>query len=103
VELAPKRLPRYVQIFRTFERRFDVGDMTAVTYLCNTESGRAVRAALGDLPIGRAIAPQVEVRDVYDRAGLWLDDALPSWMLTAHERVSRGRRADERVPSVNDD
>lgn len=103
VELTPKRLPRYIQIFRTFERRFDVGDMTAVTYLCNEESGRAVRNALTALPIGRAIAPQVEVRDAYDRAGLWIDDLLPSWMLTAHERVSRGRRIDDPAQSTSVD
>lgn len=87
VELTPKRLPRYAQIFRTFEHRFDVGDMTAITYLCNEESGRAVRAALTDLPTGRAIAPQVDVHDVYDRAGVWTDDSLPGWMLTAKARM----------------
>ncbi len=87
VELTPKRLPRYAQIFRTFERRFDVGDMTAITYLCNKEGARAVRAALDSLPPGRAIAAQVEVHEVYDRAGLWLDDALPGWLPHAGVRA----------------
>lgn len=86
VELTPKRLPRYVSIFQAFSRRFALGEMAAVTYLCNTESNRAVREALTSLPIGRAISDRVTVRDVYDRAGQWIDDQLPAWLESAASR-----------------
>jgi hypothetical protein len=87
VELTPKRMPRYVSIFKAFRRRFDYGDMTAVTYLCNEDSARMVRSALESIADGRAISDRVAVREVYDRAGLWTGDALPEWLPTAIERL----------------
>lgn len=80
VELTPKRLPRYVSIFQAFSRRFAAGEMSAVTYLCDQDSARAVRDALASLPIGRAISDRVAVREVYDQAGQWIDDELPGWL-----------------------
>lgn len=78
VELTGKRMPRYVQIFQAFRNRFDHREMSQVTYLCNTESARAVREALRSLPAGRAIAPQVQIHEVYDQRGLWQGDELPA-------------------------
>ena len=89
VELTGKRMPRYVSIFQAFQRRFDFGEMSAVTYLCNAESARAVRDALKTIPAGRAISPQVEVREVYDESGLWAGDFLPSWSPSAGQRSRR--------------
>lgn len=87
VELTAKRMPRYVSIFQAFRRRFDIGEMSQVTYLCNAESARAVRDALESLPVGRAIAAQIEVREVYDERGLWVGDALPTWLISARRRA----------------
>lgn len=89
VELTPKRLPRYVSIFTAFRHRFRDGDMTAITYLCNAESTRAVRDALHTLPVGLDIADRVIVHEVYDRAGLWTGDALPSWLRLARQVVDQ--------------
>lgn len=89
VELTGKRMSRYALIFRAYERRLDIGDGTQITYLCNGEGARAVRAALSELPAGRAIAPQIEVHEVYDPAGHWDGDALPAWLLTARARAER--------------
>jgi hypothetical protein len=90
VELTAKRMPRYVSIFQAFHRRFDLGEMGAVTYLCNGESARAVREALATIPAARSIADRVRVHEVYDRAGLWPDDALPDWLPTARSIALRG-------------
>jgi hypothetical protein len=86
VELTPKRLPRYVQIFTAFRRRFDYGDMTTVTYLCNHDSARAVQNALRTIPAGRDIADRVTVHEVYDAAGLWPGETPPRWMPSAASR-----------------
>jgi hypothetical protein len=88
VELTGKRMPRYVQIFQAFRTRFDLREMSQVTYLCNAESARAVREALRSLPNGRAIAPQVQILEVYDQRGLWEGDELPAWMLSAEVRAT---------------
>ena len=93
LQLTGKRIPRYVSIFNAYRRRLDIGDMSAITYLCNRDSARAVRDALGSIPAGRAIAPQVVVREVYDERGLWDGDDLPTWMLTARARVDHQRRS----------
>ena len=87
VELTGKRMPRYVSIFHAFKRRFEYGNMSAVTYLCNAESARAVREALETIPVGRAITNRVRVHEVYDRAGLWLEETLPGWLPTAALRT----------------
>ncbi|TDS80327.1 hypothetical protein [Amnibacterium kyonggiense] len=88
VELTPKRLPRYVSIFRAFRRRLDLGEANSITYLCNTESARAVREALTSIPIGRTLVDRVSVHEVYDLAGQWISDALPDWLKST---ASRGR------------
>lgn len=93
VELAGKRTPGYMSIFKAFQRRFDLREMSAVTYLCNAEGARAVRLALESLPMGRAIAPQVQIREVYDQRGLWEGDALPTWMLPARVRAMHAASA----------
>lgn len=90
VELTGKRMPRYVSIFQAFQRRFNNGEMSAVTYLCNAESARAVHEALETLPVGRAIAPHVEVRGVYDERGIWKGESLPAWMPSAGARAPLG-------------
>ncbi|MGN6446106.1 hypothetical protein [Amnibacterium sp.] len=87
VELTGKRMPRYAQIFNSFRHRLDMGDVSMVTYLCNAESARAVRDALRSSPTGRSIADRVAVREVYDRSGLWPEDELPVWLVTAESRV----------------
>jgi hypothetical protein len=69
VELTPKRTPRYASIFSAYRRRLEVDDALSVTYLCNDASGRAVRTALRTLPVGRALAPRVTVRDVFTERG----------------------------------
>lgn len=69
VELTPKRAPRYASIFSAYRQRLEVDDALGVTYLCNEASGRAVRAALKTLPVGRALAPRVDVRDVFTDYG----------------------------------
>lgn len=97
VELTGKRMPRYVSIFRAFQRRFHLGEMSVVTYLCNSESAPAVRGALTSLPVGCAIAPQVQVREVYDQRGLWGGDVLPAWMLTARDRAMRAASRSDRA------
>jgi hypothetical protein len=91
VELTAKRMPRYVQIFQAFRRRFELAEMSQITYLCNEESARAVREALESIPAGRSIADRVAVHEVYDRAGLWGDDSLPAWLPRA-ETVGNGAR-----------
>jgi len=91
VELTAKRMPRYVQIFQAFQRRFDLSQMSRVTYLCNPSSARAIRAALEELPMGRAIAPQVEIREVFDDRGTWPEDDPPPWLPSAAERVRSER------------
>jgi hypothetical protein len=48
---------------------------------------RTVRGALRSSTDGRAIADRVAVHEVYDRAGLWTDDALPDWLPTAAQRM----------------
>lgn len=83
VELTAKRMPRYVSILQAFRHRFDLAEMSAVTYLCNAESARAVREALESIPAGRAIAERVTVHEVFDRAGLWHDDEAPDWLPSA--------------------
>ncbi|GAA2750625.1 hypothetical protein [Amnibacterium kyonggiense] len=88
VELTGKRLPRYAQIFTAFRRRFDAGEMDQVTYICSDEAAQTVRAATNELPVGRTIAPQVQIQPVFDPLGHWADDALPSWMLTARNRAA---------------
>lgn len=92
VELTAKRTPGSVSIFSAYRRRFDLGDMSATTYLSNPGSARAVEAALASLPAGRAIAPQVEIHEVFDERGHWADDVLPTWLTSAAER-SRPRRS----------
>lgn len=92
-ELTGKRMPRYASIFRAFQRRFDLGEMSVVTYLCNSESVPAVRGALTSLRVGRAIAPQVQVREVYNLRGLWDGDVLPAWMLSARGRAIQAASA----------
>ncbi len=89
VELTGKRMPRYVAIFQAFRRRFDLGEMNGVTYLCNAESARAVREALMTVPAGRTIAARVAVQEVYDPAGQWIDDELPVWLEPAGSRGAR--------------
>ncbi|GAA2751917.1 hypothetical protein [Amnibacterium kyonggiense] len=89
VELTGKRMPRYVQIFTSFRRRFDIGDISTVTYLCNADGARAVREALRSLPAGCVIADRINVHEVYDSAGLWAEDELPNWLLTAHAVAAR--------------
>ena len=91
VELTAKRMPRYVQVFQAFRRRFELAEIGQVSYLCNAESARAVRAALDSIPAGRFVANQVAVHEVYDRAGLWGDDSLPAWLPRA-ETVGNGVR-----------
>jgi hypothetical protein len=86
VELTAKRMPRYVSIFQAFRNRFDRGDLSQATYLCNAESARAVLDALESVPAGRAIAGRLQVHEVYDR-GLWFDEALPNWLQQSAERV----------------
>jgi hypothetical protein len=66
VELTPKRAPRYASIFAAYRNRLDKGDASRIAYLCNDDSGRAVRAALEATPQGRGIAGRVAVRDVFD-------------------------------------
>ncbi len=94
VELTGKRMPRYVSIFQAFRRRFDRGDMDAVTYLCNPESARAVREALMSVPVGRTIADRVVVQQVYDERGLWNDEKPPEWLPTAQARGQLERQTD---------
>lgn len=96
VELTPKRLPRYAAIFAAYRRRFDRGEADSITYLCNDESARAVRTALSELPTGRSIAPQVEVHSVYHPGGIWVDETMPSWMMTAQDRARRSPRRTRR-------
>ncbi|WP_133765088.1 hypothetical protein [Amnibacterium kyonggiense] len=100
VELTPKRLPRYAAIFAAYRRRLDLGEADSISYLCNKESERAVRAALGELPAGRSIAPQVGVRSMYDRTGIWVDETLPTWMMTARDRAQRSTRRPRRSSSA---
>ena len=87
VELTPKRLPRYVSIFQAFRRRLDTGDVSSVTYLCNTESARAVRGALTSIPVGRTLIDRIDVHVVFDEAGLWSDDTLPAWLTSVVARA----------------
>ena len=100
VELTGKRMPRYASIFAAFERRLADREMDAITYLCNPSAARTVRAALMDLPAGRAIAPQVQVQEVFDDAGHWAGTVLPEWMMTASTRAAQPRasRAARIVP-----
>ncbi len=71
VELTPKRAPRYASIFTAFRDRLDRGEASRIAYLCNADSARALRLALTASAAGRAIAPRVAVRDVFDeRAAL---------------------------------
>ena len=81
VELTPKRAPRYASIFSAYRRRLEFGDATRVAYLCTDAAARAVRGALIASPAGRAVAPRVSVRTVFDHRG-WIepsnDDALVS-------------------------
>lgn len=88
VELTAKRLPRYASIFAAYQRRLDRGEGTQVTYLCTADAARAVRSALEELPIGRVIAPQIEVREVFDQAGLWAGEELPDWLPSAEVRAT---------------
>jgi hypothetical protein len=92
VELTAKRMLRYVQIFQAFRRRFDLNEMSRVTYLCNAESARAVRDALQSIPAGRAIAGRVQVHEVFDPAGLWRGDELPQWLPSAEALPHREAR-----------
>ena len=92
VELTGKRMPRYVQIFQAFRNRFDLGQMSQVTYLCNAESARAVRGAQGNTRRPRDRRPG-SCHEVYDRAGLWPDASLPAWLPNA-ERAGRVRASD---------
>jgi hypothetical protein len=88
VELTGKRMPRYVQIFQAFRNRLDLREMNQITYLCNAESARTVRGALHSTPAGRAISPQVQIREVYDQRGIWQGDELPAWLPSAEARPS---------------
>lgn len=87
VELTAKRLPRYEVIFDAYRRRLEFGDGNQVTYLCNADAARGVRAALRALPAGRSIAPRVVVHEVFDRSGLWAGEELPDWLPTARDRA----------------
>jgi hypothetical protein len=69
VELTPKRAPRYASIFSAYGSRLQFGEAGRITYLCNDESGRAVRAALDASPAGRRVAARVTVREVFDQRG----------------------------------
>jgi hypothetical protein len=88
VELTAKRLPRYASIFEVYRGRLDFGDGNQITYLCNADGARGVRAALSALPVGRSIGPRVVVQEVFDPAGLWLDEQLPEWIPTARTRAA---------------
>jgi hypothetical protein len=69
VELTAKRAPRYASIFSAYRRRLEVGDADRVAYLCTDGAARAVRTALSTSPAGRAVAPRISVRVVFDERG----------------------------------
>jgi hypothetical protein len=69
VELTPKRAPRYASIFSAYRRRLELGEANTVAYLCTDDAARAVRMALTASPAGRAVAPRVRVRAVFDQRG----------------------------------
>ena len=66
VELTLKRARRYASIFTSYRRRLDYGGASRISYLCDAAAVRAVLIALNASPDGRAIAPQVAVREVFD-------------------------------------
>lgn len=88
VELTAKRLPRYASILAAYRNRLEAGEGAQVTYLCTPDAARGVRAALNQLAAGQAIAPQVAVHEVFDQAGLWLEEQLPDWLLSAEQRAA---------------
>ena len=69
VELTAKRAPRYASIFSAYRRRLELGDCDRVAYLCTDGAARAVRTALKASPAGRAVAPRIGVRAVFDERG----------------------------------
>jgi hypothetical protein len=69
VELTPKRAPRYASIFNAYRRRLEFGEADRVAYLCTDSGARAVRTALSATTGGRAIAPRITVREVFDQRG----------------------------------
>lgn len=87
VELTAKRLPRYAEIFRAYRRRLE-REGSQVTYLCTADAARAVRGALEGLRDGRAIAPMVQVHEVFDRAAFWGGEELPGWLLPVEGRAA---------------
>jgi len=101
VELTGNRLPRYAQIFTAFRHRFDAGEIDHVTHLYTDEAARTVLAAIHDLPVARTIAPQVQIQPVFDPLGHWVDDTLPSWMLSARDRATYDATAPSRRPRTS--
>jgi hypothetical protein len=83
VGLTAKRPVRYDGIFRAFRRRLP-DEVSQITYLCNADAGRALRAALD----GAAIKQRVQVHDVFDRQGHWGGEALPDWLIPVEQRAS---------------
>lgn len=69
VELTAKRAPRYASIFAVYRNRLEYGTADRIAYLCTDGVARAVRVALTASPAGRAIAPRVVVRTVFDHRG----------------------------------
>lgn len=92
VELTAKRLPRYVAIFRAYRRRLE-REGSQVTYLCTPGAARAVRAALTELRDGQAIAPRVQVQEVFDRDGWWPGERLPEWLVPVEQRAAMAATA----------
>lgn len=88
VELTAKRLPRYASIFNAYRGRLNAGDASQITYIANASGARAVRHALQELPAGRAISGQVAIHEVFDRGGIWSEEALPDWLSPAQDRAS---------------
>jgi hypothetical protein len=66
VELTAKRAPRYASIFAAYRSRLHYAAADRVTSFCTDVAARAVRTALSASPAGRAIAPQIGVRAVFD-------------------------------------
>ncbi len=69
VELTAKRAPRYASIFSAYRRRLELGEAARVAYLCTDDAARAVRTALTASPAGRAVAPSIGVRVIFDDRG----------------------------------
>ena len=87
VELTAKRPTRYAAIFRAYRRRLE-REASQVTYLCTPEAARAVSGALSELRDGRAVAPQMRVHEVFDRAAWWAGETLPDWLVPVEGRAA---------------